>query len=580
MQSPTETAKNHIWLGEVALAQDEEPETAIAHFEKALALTPIKDRIHALAAYDRAMAFFYEGAYRHSLDAFKNVLSPKNHLTGFDRRTCALWLRHASACAGYHEERAKIGIVEPTRIDPLCAAAALATCLRSLNADYSKKTVLANIRHNGEGSNMNDVIDAGHKMGMQAHPVTSDDNGLISLPKPLIAYVEHDHFVALVRANKKGVSYLCSDCGPWPGGRINLSWNQWHKMEATAYVAITPKDSILDNTLTHIAQNMPNQANGVQLASVGNLPKMQSVLQQVTLISALKGHVLQYLPLNPPSCGYKPDSTRGNGNSCGSTDSSGGMGPSMAAGASAGDPVNLATGEEEYTPAPDLNVYNPIGPSVSWGRVYNSLRNYYNGFGTSWAQSYDIKVFADMFDGHPISITYPNGSTMAVTCPTFPTAANPKTTCIVASGTPYLVEMNYRTISFSPYYAYYLTITFPDRTKWVSQQWYVIHYHQNFTAPIEQIIDRNGNAISFAYAGLNLNAINDKNGSALLTINRDSNSNITSITDRYSRSVYYHIGTYTGFNSYYELDQASQIVATGTSSPPDRYAYGYQNILN
>lgn len=290
--SPNNAAKNLIWLGEVALAKDEEPEIAITHFEKAISLTRVNTIVHGLAAYDRAMALFYEGAYRQSLDAFKNVLSPKNHLTGFDRRTCALWLRHASACTGYHEERAKIGIIEPTRIDPLCAAAAFATCLRSLKADYSKKTVLANIRHNGEGSNLQDVIDAAHKMGMQAHSVSSDDAGLIALPKPLVAYVEHDHFVSLVRADKKGISYLCSDCGPWPGGRINLTWKQWHKMEATAYVAITPKDSILDNALTQLADGKTNHSNGVRLASISATPKMQSLIQQITLISALKSHVL------------------------------------------------------------------------------------------------------------------------------------------------------------------------------------------------------------------------------------------------------------------------------------------------
>jgi hypothetical protein len=35
----------------------------------------------------------------------------------------------------------------------------------------------------------------------------------------------------------------------------------------------------------------------------------------------------------------------------------------------------LATGEEEYQPDADMTVYNPIGPSVVWQRVYNSLRD-------------------------------------------------------------------------------------------------------------------------------------------------------------------------------------------------------------
>lgn len=241
------------------------------------------------------------------------------------------------------------------------------------------------------------------------------------------------------------------------------------------------------------------------------------------------------------------------------------MMPSMAAGPSAGDPMNLATGEEEYSPTPDIRIYNPIGPSVSWGRIYNSLRNYYNGYGLGWTHAYDIRVFADMFAGYPSYITFQNGARMTVTCPTLPTSANPKTTCTVTSGTPYLVEMNYTTVSFSPFYAYYLTVTFPDRTKWVSQNWYVVNYHQNFVANLSQIVDRNGNAINFVYSGQNLTQIKDKNGSALLTINLDSNSNITSVADRYSRSVYYHVGTYNAFTPNYEVDHVSQIVATGTS---------------
>lgn len=64
-----------------------------------------------------------------------------------------------------------------------------------------------------------------------------------------------------------------------------------------------------------------------------------------------------------------------------------------------GDPVNLATGQETIAPPPDLNVYNPTGPSVSLSRVYGSQRvnanvGYWNqtDFGPEWAQSYDMTV--------------------------------------------------------------------------------------------------------------------------------------------------------------------------------------------
>ncbi|MEZ5162334.1 MAG: hypothetical protein R2688_01010 [Fimbriimonadaceae bacterium] len=39
---------------------------------------------------------------------------------------------------------------------------------------------------------------------------------------------------------------------------------------------------------------------------------------------------------------------------------------------SGGDPINVANGEEEYVPDPDLTVYNPYGPDVSFLRQYRS----------------------------------------------------------------------------------------------------------------------------------------------------------------------------------------------------------------
>ena len=80
---------------------------------------------------------------------------------------------------------------------------------------------------------MADVIAAARKLGRTAYPIAADDKALINLPKPMVAYVEHDHFIALLRADRQGVSYLCSDCGPWPGGKVDLTWKQWHALEPT-----------------------------------------------------------------------------------------------------------------------------------------------------------------------------------------------------------------------------------------------------------------------------------------------------------------------------------------------------------
>ncbi len=62
-----------------------------------------------------------------------------------------------------------------------------------------------------------------------------------------------------------------------------------------------------------------------------------------------------------------------------------------------GDPVDLSTGEEVYSTSPDITVYNPNGPSVSWGRSYRSLGGFDSSanefdFGNGWSHSYNIYI--------------------------------------------------------------------------------------------------------------------------------------------------------------------------------------------
>src|SRR5581483_5763418 len=149
-----QSAKLHLWLGEYALAHDQQPEQALRHFEQVQKLVKSSDRCYGLAAYDSAIALYYEGAYRDATIAFRRLLSPKTSFPGYDRKTCALWLRHSGACAGYHAERARLGIPEPPKLDPLCGAAALAAWLRAQKLPFDKKTVLAACRVTGRGSSL------------------------------------------------------------------------------------------------------------------------------------------------------------------------------------------------------------------------------------------------------------------------------------------------------------------------------------------------------------------------------------------------------------------------------------------
>src|SRR5258708_6069228 len=225
----------HVRLGEYELAKNQAPEVAIWHFRQARHLLSSSHPLAGLAQYDSAVALHYRGAYADSAAAFKALLTSKTPVHGFDRRNCAMFLRHAAACAGYHGQRAKMGIPEPKQLDPLCGVAQLAICLRALGMPYYRATVSKVCKYTGEGSSLRDIADACKKLGLNGRAIKADEQGLIALPKPLIAHVEHDHFVTVVRADKSGVSYVCSDCGPWPGGRVGLSWKQGRAFEGGVF---------------------------------------------------------------------------------------------------------------------------------------------------------------------------------------------------------------------------------------------------------------------------------------------------------------------------------------------------------
>src|SRR5205823_5429211 len=206
-------------------------ERAIEQFRQAQQLTGPAERAYGLAAYDTAVALYNLRAYKAASDAFRRLLADGKGLCGFSSRSCALWYRQAGERAAYHAQRARMGIPEAERLDSQCGAASLAACLRSLSLPWLKPTVLANCRVTGMGSTAQDLLRAAAKLGAVGRAIAADDQALKLLPKPMVVHVERDHFVALVRADERGVSYLCTHCGCWPGGRVDLTWKQWHVMD-------------------------------------------------------------------------------------------------------------------------------------------------------------------------------------------------------------------------------------------------------------------------------------------------------------------------------------------------------------
>ena len=301
---------------------------------------------------------------------------------------------------------------------------------------------------------------------MSAYAVTADDTGLTLLPKPLAAHVERDHFVSVIKADRRGVSYLCSDCGMWPGGRVDLTWKQWHTMNAGNYGVVCLPGGAWDRTLRALlagpaaiqraASAAPVRVAGLSLAHLGLTPRTVAML--LPALPLLRGHV--FADNTPVKI------------ICGTT----GQGPENPAPPPCDNPdpclcpqtaptnvngsVDVITGQEDHDPTPDLTVYNPHGPAVTWGREYQSLRGsgdgvaqgnptyQMNDFGPGWTQTYDICVSDPSAGGvgpaNIKSIIMQDGSKIAFIAASTPTAANPVVHCAsVQAGFPYLLDWDY-----------------------------------------------------------------------------------------------------------------------------------------
>ena len=128
-----------IWLGEYSLAGRQEPVEATAYFDRALAAAPKSSPEHGVAAFDHALASLFRGAYAQAAGELGHILRAKP--AGIDPKHVALVLADGRACAGYHQQHSLLGITEPKEVDPLCAVASLAVCLREVGLPHDKKLV-------------------------------------------------------------------------------------------------------------------------------------------------------------------------------------------------------------------------------------------------------------------------------------------------------------------------------------------------------------------------------------------------------------------------------------------------------
>ena len=560
--SPVREARLRILLGEYELGKSE-PLRAQAQFRRAITLVPASSPDRGLTSYDAALCLFMQGRFPEARHEFRRIM--KAPLRGFDRKCAALYAQHASACATYHGLHAEMGIPEPDHLDPLCGAASLASAMRALGLVHDRGELLARVRHNGEGSRLQDLVDALPGLGLSGRVVTADRKGLIASPVPLVAYVEHDHFVTVVDADQKGIEYVCSDCGAWPGGPVRLNWKQWEAMDASVFLAVSRAASPQALALDRLPAKLGGKADRLRLAGRGGEGVAVYAAAQ-RAINVLAGHMALLGrqgagPLVGPYqhewgeyCGARGRSPHCTFQHCPMFELC--VPPS---GSSAGDPVNLATGEEEYTPAPDLTVYNPKGPSIVWGRTYNSLANTTpSGFGSGWSHTYNWRISKV---GSTTTLIMPNAGRVTIV-DTGKTAPAPGgvTALSFTNGVPMQIEWRYVQTDppTGPSLLGYV-VTFKDGSKWsfARSTWMPASlYYPN------KIQDRFGNAIFLRWDSVTLAQPDPENGSGsgvilngifnadgdLLRVN-SSNGRINYVTEvppvgGHGRAVRYQVDAY------------------------------------
>lgn len=241
-------------------------------------------------------------------------------------------------------------------------------------------------------------------------------------------------------------------------------------------------------------------------------------------------------------------------------------------GGSDGDPVNLATGAEVYTPEPDITVYNPNGPGVTWRRIYHgyqALRGYgSSGFSTGWSHPYDVTLQGPPAAGTwgALNVAYANGGGDPLT-PELDAGGQPTGVLLTRPGASYLAR-GVPGANAGEWAS--VTITWKNQTEWRFTP------HPSGLYTLERQTNRVGRGLGFTWNGdRTLAQVSDvTSGAALLTASYGAGGRLVSVADAYGRHVIYGysapFGTAPG-----RLERVSQVGAVG-STPPARWSFTYE----
>ncbi|MFN8220707.1 MAG: hypothetical protein U0S12_11340 [Fimbriimonadales bacterium] len=585
---------DRLHWAESLLSPKQEPALAEEALNKLIASKP-ETRVVGLAKRAKAFSLFYQGRYRAASDyllaicADGSVAGRAKDLQGFQR--------HAEACAQYHEAHGRLGIYQPGRTDPLCGVRSAARSLQRFGLPYDEAKVAKVLPHTGMGSSTPDIVGGLAKLGFRARTLTGRPEIIRDLPLPAIVRVEHDHFIAVISADSKGVAYWCVDCH----GEQRVTWSQWNAMEPDCFMPVT-KEGTSEEALLELA--LTPGISGFASLTPGIINPFASLAGTQSGYPGILFFVCGARPQGLPCYGCPPVSQP------------------CATAVFGADPLNAASGGEEYMPGPDLQVYNPTGPSVSWGREYFSIGNpVENGFGNNWSYSYNLVVNrwgeGGDYPGSPpkVDLVMPNSGHIQYTMPTgshVPDASHTADVQLVPveQGAACIVTWKWDASISQDYFEIKLkgeaTIrttgseSYPRSTSGSTFS----YVNPGSLYRIASITDQVGRSIKFQYQDFDrtytlagsgtltypvrvLTSITDDSNVALLTLSVGTDALYTAATDRYGRKVVYTVQGFTSggvpsgsVNKVFATTQASQIVDASASNPPARFVYGYSNESN
>jgi len=363
-------------IAEVEFAQEKNPKAAVADFDKARVLDGGKSWISGYAQYGKALVCLRRGSYERSETLFTNLLH-QNQID-FPRTQAALWSAVARHRSAEREHLLSEGIVEPATLNADCGVLSLQAVLHAKGHPTSLPKLRMLAGTTGFGNDLPDLVRASRSLGMSARTVQATDKGLQKLQKPFIAYVR-DRFVTITRADRNGITYTCTDCAQ---ASMHLSWSKWDEVGAGPYLIVGNASDAQSRALELLSRT-ESSPQGLALVSTS----LQANTPVTALMNELRGLVRNAVAWPTFLCGTGGQAPKRR--------------PNQPYSPSDGDPVSLATGEEELTAA-DLHVYNPIGPSVTWSRIYDSMRvdigtvgNYdkADDYGPGWSYSYNVMVY-------------------------------------------------------------------------------------------------------------------------------------------------------------------------------------------